>query len=115
MQYTKPMIDITMEIRRRVPSTMKPGIKLANPEILAELVSYYPDCKDTITKTLIKELMHLAAEGWPERLLSPEPVASKGQVKVYRGQVSLNTHDAVSPSTQNKRPVRMYRGQAVLA
>lgn len=115
MQYTKPMIDITMEIRRRVPSAMKPGIKLANPEILAELVSYYPLCKDTITKTLIKELMLLAGEGWSERLSSPAPVTSKGQVKVYRGQVSLDTRDDASHKPENKRPVRMYRGQAVLA
>ncbi|HEY7883667.1 MAG TPA: hypothetical protein VIC08_01825 [Cellvibrionaceae bacterium] len=113
MQYTKPMIDITMEIRRRVPSSMKPGIKLANPEILAELANYYPECKDTITRTLIKELMHLAKEGWPERLQSPEPIASKGQVKVYRGQVSLESRD--SAPKESKRPVRMYRGREVLA
>lgn len=132
MQYTKPMIDLVYEIRRRVNADMKPSVKMANPEMLRELADYHHYTKDTITKTLIKELLFLAGDQW-QQLLEPAasdterlPEVPKQVVKVYRGQTTLveaqhaaadiAIHDellAKDISTPAK-PVRMYRGHPVL-
>lgn len=123
MQYTRPMIDLVYEIRRRVDANVKPSVKLANPEILNELATYYLQTKDTISKALIKELLNQAGEEWLS-LLTPQALqdheANKQVVKVYRGQTMLvdapNTHpvamDVVPASTH--KVVRMYRGNPVV-
>lgn len=116
MQYSKPMIDLVMEVRRRVPSAMKPGIKLANPEVLNELADYYPNSRDTVTRALIKELMQLAGEPWERRLQAPESPGPRGQLKVYRGHASLTEKPDTSRdsgSGAREQPLRMYRGQVV--
>ncbi|MDQ2076336.1 hypothetical protein [Marinimicrobium sp. ABcell2] len=113
MQYSKPMIELVFEIRRRVPSDLKPGIKLANPELLTELSDYYKNSKDTITKALTKELMALAGGRWLEHLENPRREPGPKQVtKVYRGQVTLVD---VPPASEKKipSPSRVYRGQIV--
>ena len=68
MNFTKQMIDLVKEIRRRASSEAKPGIKLANPELLEELIPVYQLSTDTVTKALIKELFFVAGEDWPQRL-----------------------------------------------
>ncbi len=125
MQYTKPMIDLVYEIRRRVEPDMKPGVKMANPELLKELAEYYQSAKDTIIKTLIKELLSLAGDSWLT-LIQPAPATAtktesnhktelpKQVVKVYRGQTILV--DAPRPELlagAPTKPVRMYRGHPV--
>ncbi|HCS63773.1 MAG TPA: hypothetical protein DIW64_06590 [Cellvibrio sp.] len=133
MQYTKPMIDLVYEIRRRVDANMKPSVKMANPDMLKELADYHHHAKDTITKTLIKELLFLAGDQW-HQLLEPTPSDTakvpdipKQMVKVYRGQTTLV--DAPHPAEEGiamrsellvkdipppAKPVRMYRGHPVL-
>ena len=114
MQYTKPMVDLVYEIRRRVDSTMKPSVKMANPELLTELGIYHQNTKDTICKTLIKELLFLAGGDWAELLNSPQDETStlvKQLVKVYRGQTQLI--DAPTITAAPPKPQRMYRGHPV--
>lgn len=121
MQYTKPMIDLVYEIRRRVDSDMKPSVKMANPDVLTELADYYQTAKDTITKTLIKELLTLAGDEW-RQLLEPAEASNeppKQLVKVYRGQTILvdapQSDDAENRTeSEPEKPVRMYRGQRVI-
>ncbi|UTF59360.1 hypothetical protein [Gilvimarinus sp. DA14] len=117
MQYSKPMIDLILELRRRVPSQLKPGIKLANPEVLQELADFYPHCKETVTRALIKELFQMAGDDWmaelePKSEAKPE---KSHQVKVYRGQVTLTERPNPGEEEAKKKdkPVRMYRGQVV--
>ncbi|MDO6748224.1 hypothetical protein Q4563_13310 [Gilvimarinus sp. 1_MG-2023] len=113
------MIDLILELRRRAPSSLKPGIKLANPEVLNELISHYPDSKDNVTRALIKELLMMAGDTWLQRLNAPkvpDQPASRSQVKVYRGQVSLNTvpsPDYTSNHAQPQHKTRIYRGQVI--
>ncbi len=137
MQYTKPMIDLVYEIRRRVDSDLKPSVKMANPDMLQELADFYFRTKDTIAKTLIKELLHLAGPQWHQLV---EPINTeehheipKQVVKVYRGQTVLTDtpsapHNTSPNTTEAQRsellvkdlppaapkPVRMYRGHPVL-
>jgi hypothetical protein len=133
------MIDLVYEIRRRVDADMKPSVKMANPELLKELADYHHDTKDTITKTLIKELLFMAGDQWPQLL---EPVATeattpeipKQVVKVYRGQTILvdaaQETEASHPAEEGvalrnemliktiphtiTKPVRMYRGHPIV-
>jgi len=117
MDYTKPMIDIIREIRRRVHADEKPGIKLANPELLFDLVRIYQASKDNVLKALTRELMQMAGEPWPKRL--ENPVEDKNpqhySTKVYRGMVQLKESATIGDKSENtpKRPKRMYRGQVV--
>ena len=138
MQYTRPMIDLVYEIRRRVDADMKPSVKMANPEMLRELADYHHHTRDTVTKTLIKELLFLAGTEWAALL---EPGGNhatadhpKQLVKVYRGQTILvdahqanaNSNNATANTAQrseiltNKipataKPVRMYRGHPIIS
>lgn len=126
MQYTKPMIDLVYEIRRRVDADMKPSVKMANPELLKELAGYHQQTKDTITKTLIKELLYQAGEQWQQLLEPVKPEAAKTPeipkqvVKVYRGQTILVDApprneipiNGIPPAAA--KPVRMYRGHPIL-
>lgn len=115
MQYSRPMIELVYEIRRRVNADLKPGIKLANPDMFQELSDYYQSSKDTISKTLIKELFSMAGEPWASNLnKTKEAVAPRQVIKAYRGQVSLvEAKKPPSAASQDSKPVRIYRGQIV--
>jgi len=135
MQFNKPMIELVFEIRRRVDSAMKPDIKLANPLMMQELASFYHRNTDTITRTLIRELFHLAGDEWREIIDNPASTGAKPAVKVYRGQTSLESQSAGHQSREiqsskeetvppkitaapmekkpDNRPVRIYRGRVV--
>jgi hypothetical protein len=117
MQYSKPMIDLVYEIRRRVDPATKPGVKLANPDMPQELADYYLRSKDVVTKALIKELFFLAGDEWIELIEGKAQPLPKQAVKVYRGQVSL-VDAPVSAAQMDAPPVppkpqRIYRGQVV--
>ena len=122
MQYTKAIVDLIQEARRRAPSEDKPSIKLANPDVLFELLRLYQNSSDAIFKALVKEVFHLAGDPWPERL-EAKPDEKKGGseneapegyvVKVYRGQTVLE-RKASKEKQQSSRPKRMYRGQIVI-
>lgn len=114
MQYTKPMIELVFEIRRRVPADLKPSIKLANPELLDELSQHHTQSRDVITQTLIKELLQKAGPPWDgylEAEAEQRDSGAKQVTKVYRGQVTLE--DAPDHSKTKSKPKRMYRGQVI--
>ncbi|TVZ40453.1 hypothetical protein P886_4884 [Alteromonadaceae bacterium 2753L.S.0a.02] len=122
MEYTKPMIDLVREIRRRAPSEVKPAIKLANPELLIELVPVYRKSSDNILKALVRELMMMAGENWFERLEAGAGDDSNRSsesfvTRIYRGQVSLaSSSQAAEPESEEaraKRRKRVYRGQVI--
>jgi hypothetical protein len=118
MNYSKAMIDLISEARRRASSEDKPSIKLANPDVLTELNKIYHGSTDTVLKAIIKETFHLAGEGWPNKLVEEveEDDSVKGPrfiTKVYRGQTQL-IEVAPEGSLANKpKTIRMYRGQVV--
>ncbi|WP_428244024.1 hypothetical protein [Gynuella sp.] len=112
MLYSKPMIELVYEIRRRVPSNLKPNIKLANPDLLDELLKHYQKDADTIVKALIKELMQLAGSPWTELLTSQESSSEQYVTKTYRG--TLMTEPRKTGIEEKSRSSRkMYRGQIV--
>lgn len=123
MQYTKPMIELVFEIRRRVPADLKPSVKLANPELLDELVAHHRRSKDVICQTLIKELLQLAGDPWDHALSDARHEAEAADAagrprqvtKVYRGQVTLEeAPPAKDPDTPKPRTKKMYRGQEIV-
>lgn len=117
MNYNKPMIDLVREIRRRAPSEEKPGIKLANPELLEDLIQIYHKSSDNILKALSRELMNMAGEPWPELLQEGLPDSGEQKThfvtKVYRGQTQLVEKPTESTEKDSRRPVKIYRGQVV--
>lgn len=62
--YTKAMVDLINEVRRRVPDKTKAVIKLANPNIIDVLIELYFESYDSALQTLIKEIVTLAGEPW---------------------------------------------------
>lgn len=122
--YSQPMIKLVIEIRRRIESDLKPGIKLANPYLLVELIEYFPTCKDVVLKALIKELMEIAGEDWQEQLAAPVPRQIKKPeptiVKAYRGSVSVESAPVSNTTQIKKNPAQtsnsskmVYRGCVV--
>lgn len=98
MNYSKAMIDLITESRRRASREDKPNIKLANPDVLTELNKIYHNSNDTVLKAIIKETFHLAGGSWPDALVEnvAEKMAEEDTVKkprfitkVYRGQTQL--------------------------
>lgn len=118
MNYTKAMIDLISEARRRAPSDDKPSIKLANPEVLSELNKIYHNSTDTILKAIIKEAFYLAGAGWPEKLLDEvkddNPTkAPRFITKVYRGQTQLTEAEPEGVMKNKAKTERIYRGRIV--
>ena len=119
MNYSKAMIDLISEARRRAPSDDKPSIKLANPDVLTELNKIYHNSNDTVLKVIIKETFQLAGGQWPEKLV--EQVEEEAEVadgprfitKVYRGQTQLIEVAPEGSNAHKEKTVRMYRGHAV--
>lgn len=126
MQFTKPMIELVYEIRRRVDADLKPAIKLANPDMLQELAQCYGTCKDAVTKALIKELFHLAGDAIAD--LCEMTPGGKPAVQIYRGQISVNPTatpattskpntdtQALAPTSESRTRAsqRIYRGQII--
>lgn len=117
MNYSKAMIDLISESRRRAPSEDKPNIKLANPDVLTELNTIYHNSKDTVLKAIIKKAFNLAGEGWPDKLKEKVTNAEGDKdpryvTKVYRGQTQL-IEVAQSAEVPTSRSKRIYRGQVV--
>ncbi len=89
MQYSKAMIDLVKEARRRVPSSNKPAIKLANPNVFQELNAIRQASRDIVLKAIIKELFFLAGEPWSQLIdetnVKAKPVETNYVVKSCRG------------------------------
>ncbi|CCK77598.1 MAG: hypothetical protein KBT75_05755 [Oleispira antarctica] len=118
MNYSKAMIDLISEARRRATSEDKPSIKLANPDVLTELNRIYHGSSDTVLKAIIKETFYLAGDRWPDKLLEEveEDEQAKGPryiTKVYRGQTQLIEVAPEGSMTNKPKTARIYRGQAI--
>ncbi len=116
MNFNKAMIDLVHEVRRRVPSELKPAIKLANPDLFSELATHYKSGSDAVTRALIKELFNLAGDHWPKRLTDEDTPSQRLVSHVYRGQVQhvpTTAHPSQTVKTSTKSSKRIYRGQVV--
>lgn len=118
MLYSKAMIDLVKEARRRVPNDDKPAIKLANPDVFQELNVIREKSNDIILKAVIKELFFLAGEPWSQLVEQKEkPISSSVEgnyvVKSYRGVTQLLEKKPVSEADRAKSKQRIYRGHLV--
>lgn len=114
MRFTKAMIDLAKEIRRRVPSDQKPSVKMANPELFDELITIFESSSDAVLRALIKELFELAGDPWPS-VLTRTTDAHQQSVRTYRGQQEFIDKPAELPKEKPRKPKRIYRGQVVEA
>ncbi|WP_196160044.1 hypothetical protein [Reinekea sp. G2M2-21] len=113
MNFTKAMIDLAKEIRRRAESDDKPSIKMANPELFSELAIIYQRTNDAVMKALIKEICQLADSPVLDAQHESEQNEKHSQL-VYRGQVR-NIPKPIEPteSDPHQKPRKIYRGQVV--
>jgi len=62
--YTKVIVDLTYEVRKRVPEKTKQRIKLANPSFIDDLIELYFESSDDNLKDIIQEIIRLAGTPW---------------------------------------------------
>lgn len=112
MIFTRPMIDLAKEVRRRAPSELKPSIKMANPDVFDILIELYRDSKDTIFKTLIKELITQAGEPWKSALLRNDAPKKSDNRQLARPNTE-DQHTEWFDRHDSDRSKRIYRGHVV--
>ena len=118
MLYTKAMIDLLKEARRRAPAEDKPAIKLANPDVMTEVQRLYFKSRDVVFKAIVKELFELAGAPWDQALKIPAPTAETAKdgyiLKSYRGVTQLleRAEQAHQTSPEHSKK-RVYRGQVI--
>lgn len=115
MQYTKPMIDLVLLIRKTAPSHIKSQIKLANPDLLEKLVGLYPTLEERLLRAQVFELMTMAGPNWvaelKARTVAAHSAAAASKAASNRGGVAAMG----TPVSANKPRTRIYRGQVVPA
>lgn len=115
MTFTKAMIDLAKEIRRRAPSDLKPNLKMANPDLFKELGKLFHQTNDAVMKALIREICELAGEPWVDAL-NPDEDTESSSVRHYRGITLFEKKSSEPDPGQRKEatvPKRIYRGQVV--
>ena len=113
MNFTKAMIDLAKEIRRRADSDDKPSIKMANPELFSELAIIYQRTNDAVMKALIKEICQLADSPVLDEHNESDKYEKHSQL-VYRGQVrNIPKPIESTESDSHLKPRKIYRGQVV--
>jgi len=113
MNFTKSMIDLAKEIRRRADSKDKPSVKMANPDLFVELKKIYKNTNDAVMKALIKEICQLAGEPWSS-YLSDSTDHKQAPTKTYRGQSSsIDIPDQKKDKNKTAVSKKIYRGQVV--
>lgn len=118
MNYTKAMIDLVKEIRRRATSDEKPSIKLTNPDLFPELQGILADTNDAVMKALIKELFSLVGSPWSEPITDINENYPQSIFTSYRGQAKMkarSVEDKTEAEAKKKfSSQRIYRGQIVV-
>lgn len=106
MQYTKPMIDLVLHIRKIAPPPLKATIKLADPDLMDHLAQHYHRLDSPELRSAITALMALAGGTWPTRL--------------QRDPLQVTATEPVKPATLREAKSRMapttvmmYRGQKI--
>lgn len=110
---TKEMIDIITILRRRINNEFEVPIKLANQDLMADLVGFYHKSTDQLTKELIHEVLTLAGNNWVKKLRSapkaapapvaPAPVETSSEINGNHAQTngSVVNGSAVNGSATN--------------
>ncbi|EAR09571.1 hypothetical protein [Reinekea blandensis] len=115
MTFTKAMIDLAKEIRRRAPSELKPTLKMANPDLFDELGKLFHKTDDAVMKALIREICELAGDPWID-VLTDEDSQGQASVRQYRGITLFEKMTSESSAHHQKSeatPKRIYRGRVV--
>lgn len=115
MTFTKAMIDLAKEIRRRAPSDLKPTLKMANPDLFNELGKLFHKTDDAVMRALIREICDLAGPPWTDAL-DPEHEDQQTSVRQYRGITLFEKKPSeFDQGNENRSPVpkRIYRGRVV--
>ena len=118
---SKEMIDLLQQLRKRLRSEFGIELKLSQDDIVQKILQYVEKSKDQKTLLLFADLEDMMGISLPRSADSPSAVnepepkhvqATKTK-RVYRGHV-IEDVPSRQP-TKKDAPVRMYRGQVVVA
>lgn len=112
MIFTRPMIDLAKEVRRRAPTELKPSIKMANPEMFDLLIELYKNSKDAVFRALVKELVSMAGEPWKSTLIEQDAPKQNTQKQLVRPSMDALQGEWFDRHDDNRRK-RIYRGHVV--
>lgn len=99
MEFNKALIDCMQTLRRRLREEQHLEIRLSQPDAIPTMISACQISQDQLTREMGRQLS--AYSGAPE---TPEPPATP--------PTPTAVPERAAPS---ERPVRIYRGQRVLA
>lgn len=107
--FTKDMIDIMQQLRKRLRSEFGVEIKLSQPNVVQTILDLVKKSHDQRSQLLFADLEDMMGiELMPRTHEAEEEVTSK---RMYRGQP---VPDSPSMSdSHDHRPKRIYRGQVV--
>lgn len=120
MQHTKSTIDLVNRLRRAAPNAYAHKVKLANEQLLEDLIRMKDDAEDLFLD-LLAQLCEHAGSPWPERLKGEEARPDNSESRramFYRGK---RRDDGDAPATdpknaagkRGKKIKRVYRGQVI--
>lgn len=124
MQYNKAMIDLVNRLRRAAPPEEVHRVKLANPELMRDLIAI-AGRGDDLFRSLVAQLCELAGPPWPSRFHGEEETPAEKPKKkrsmFYRGQEMPESaaegtpqkSDSSGSKEKSKKIKRVYRGQVI--
>lgn len=103
--YSKVMIDLVYQIRRRLPQADRLAIKLASEELPLNLAKQFHNSDDNVLKALIKEFLTQA--GSEHKALLDSPLNGLSIAQVRQDQMASTGY----APPRNRQVI--YRGQVV--
>lgn len=103
MITNKSMIDLVREIRRHCKPNEKPIIKLANPNVLDDILVLFHKTDNVIFRALVKELCLIAGSPWFEAL-------NKTNNNTESQNIIENPETIEQDQDNFTKSIKMYRG-----
>ena len=111
------MIDVMQILRKTLNNEFTQSLKLSQPDIVDQIQFWSDKSEEKETKAqckILERLMGINPIKEPVTQISLDPVTSKSNKRIYRGQVIEDVIDNHPVATQApSKPKRMYRGQVV--
>ncbi len=111
MNIDRYMVNLFFEIKRNIPTSMQPAMKISDPAIGETMVSLYKKSKDENIRLLVEIFLERAGDEWVSKI--------REKKRFYRGNLVAKAPKADSKrknkpqSDIKKAGQRIYRGQFV--
>ncbi len=114
---SKDMIDVMQILRKALNNEFNLSLKLSQPDIVDQIQLWADKSEEKESKKQcenLERLMGISPIKMPGIQASVDPIPSKSNKRIYRGQVIEDSNDHHPLATQSPpKAKRMYRGQVV--